>query len=340
MAPGESRSAGKDHERRHADSAFVIATRDRAEELLRTVRSLAAQTVLPAELCIVDSSEATPNRHLVEACCSEAGLRLEYHHPAPTGLTLQRNVGIDRTTGDPVFLIDDDVLLDPTCHEAILSEYSSCGPKVGGIRPQMDVKVPMLVTHLFARLFGIGGWWPTNSGRVRRSLFAEFASDSSTVKEVECFPGSFMSFRREVFAHERFDEALPGYAYKEDIDFSYRVSRRYVLLQIPDARYEHLMTKSRRLPVHEVQKMLVGNHFYLHRKLMPQTLTSRAALWWAMAGVWILGIGKSVKERELGWVSGPIAGLVAEAGRDRPGSSSQQPARLLQRLIGRIGPRR
>jgi GT2 family glycosyltransferase len=308
-----------------AGSAFIIATRNRADDLLATVESVVGQTRMPSELCIVDSSESAPMRTAIESRCADAGVKLDYYHPAPAGLTIQRNIGIDRTQGDPVFLIDDDVRLDPRCHEELLAEYARRGSEVGGVRPQMDgVKLPMRITHLYARLFGIGGWWPKNTGRVRTSMFAEFVSESNEPIPVECFPGSFMSYRREVFADERFDEALAGYAYKEDIDFSYRVSRRYVLLQTPAARYRHVMTPSQRMSVHQVQRMLVVNHAYLHRKLMPQTFGSRMALWWAILGVFILGIGKAVKDKDVGWMTGPVAGTALELKRSRRGSSRSQ----------------
>ena len=79
----------------------MIATRNRPDDLLNTVRSLLDQTVLPAELCIVDSSDETPTRPDIEKLCEEAALPLAYHHPAPRGLTVQRNYGIDRTTVIP-----------------------------------------------------------------------------------------------------------------------------------------------------------------------------------------------------------------------------------------------
>ena len=50
-----------------ATSAFVIATRDRPTDLVKTVASLSKQTVLPAEVCIVDSSDDTPARAEIEA---------------------------------------------------------------------------------------------------------------------------------------------------------------------------------------------------------------------------------------------------------------------------------
>ena len=225
-------------DQRRAPSAFIIATRNRPDDLVHTVESLTAQTVLPAELCIVDSSDETPTRPQIEKLCADAGIALDFHHPAPRGLTVQRNVGIDRTKGDPVFLIDDDVELAPDCHEQILAEYERWGPELGGVRatPTRPAR-PSRVTILYRKLFGIGGWWPENSGRIRPGFYAEGISDSAGVRKVEYFNGWFMSYKREVFEHERFDEALSGYAYKEDIDFSYRVFKRgYILLQTPAAR--------------------------------------------------------------------------------------------------------
>src|SRR5688572_946252 len=121
-----------------AGTAFIIATRNRPDELLVAIESLVHQTVLPAELCIVDSSDETPVRAKIEELCEEAGLALDYHHPAPRGLTVQRNIGIDRTTGDPVFFVDDDVFLEPECHERCLDEFgrwaNTSGRPLGGVR--------------------------------------------------------------------------------------------------------------------------------------------------------------------------------------------------------------
>ncbi|MEA2447317.1 MAG: hypothetical protein QOK47_954 [Actinomycetota bacterium] len=297
-----------------ADSSFVIATRNRPQDLLKTIESLVAQTVLPAELCIVDSSDETPTRPEIEALCDKAGIALDYHHPAPRGLTIQRNVGIDRTKGDPVFLIDDDVWLAEDCHEQVLAEYERWGPGLGGVRATpVRPAQPSLGTRIYRKIFGIGGWWPEASGKIRRGFYAEGVSDSAGVRKLEYFNGWFMSYRREVFDHERFDEALSGYAYKEDIDFSYRVSRRYTLIQTPKARCDHLKAPSARLNSHHLQRMNLANQFYLHRKLMPQTIANKAALWWALTGLFILNIGKAVQTSDWGLVTGMVAGAFEQS---------------------------
>ena len=218
------------HERSEGrEKAGRLVLRHRDEERGRTssatrFESLVAQTVLPEELCIVDSSDEAPARKEIEELCASAGIRLDYVHPAARGLTVQRNVGIDRTSGDPVFLIDDDVWLDPDVHEEILAEYERWGPELGGVRGSpVHPPNPAKTTILWRRLFGMGGWWPEASGRMRGGFFVEGVSASKDVRRLEYMNGWFMSYRREVFDKVRFDENLSGYAWKEDIDFSYRV---------------------------------------------------------------------------------------------------------------------
>src|SRR5918999_2116159 len=294
---------------KNADSTFIIATKDRPDDLLATVESLLAQTVIPQELCIVDSSEQTPTLKSIQELCSKAGLHLDYVHPAPRGLTVQRNIGIDRTNGDPVFLIDDDVSLAPDCHEEILAEYKRWGSELGGVRAApINPARPPWYSVLWRRLFGFGGWWPEASGRLRSGLYIEAVSESVGVRKLDCFTGYFMSFRRKVFDFERFDEALSGYGHKEDIDFTYRVSRRFTLVQTPRAKCDHFRSITSRLPSHQLLRMNLANQFYLHRKLMPQDRKHRLALWWALIGVFTLNMGRALRNRDAGLVTGMVAG--------------------------------
>jgi GT2 family glycosyltransferase len=297
-----------------ADSSFIIATRNRPADLLKAVESLVMQTALPGDLCIVDSSEQPSARAKIEELCDAADLPLRYIHPAPRGLTIQRNIGIDATEGDPVFLIDDDVSLAPDCHEEILREYARWGDELGGVRATpMHPARPPLISVLWRRIFGIGGWWPEASGRMRPGFWVEGVSEAAGVRKLEYMTGWFMSFRRKVFEVERFDEALSGYGHKEDVDFSYRVSRRYVLLQTPKARCEHFQTITDRLPSHQLMRMNLGNQFYLHRKDMPQDLRHRAALWWGLVGLFVLNLGRALFKRDPGLVTGMIAGAWEQA---------------------------
>jgi GT2 family glycosyltransferase len=293
-----------------AGSCFIVATRNRPELLVKAVESLIGQTVLPRELCIVDASEEASARAEIESLCEEAGLELDYVHPAAPGLTVQRNLGVDRTTGDPVFFIDDDVWMTPNVHEEVLAEYERWGPELGGVRG-VWLRPPASgrLSVSWRRFFGMETWRPEASGRMRPGFFTDVATTSADVRRVESFVGWFMSFRREVFELERFDENLADYGFKEDADFSYRVVKRgYVLVQTPRAKIDHAKTAAQRLSPFELQRMNLANHVYLHRKNMPQTLRYRAALWWGLTGTFLLSVGKAIEARDPGYATGMIVG--------------------------------
>jgi glycosyltransferase involved in cell wall biosynthesis len=296
-------------------SCFIIATRNRPDHLLKTVSSLVAQTLLPSELSIVDSSDETPTRAGIEELCAGVGLPLDYLHPAPRGLTVQRNVGIDRTTGDPVFFIDDDVWMAPDCHAEIIEEYGRWGPELAGIRATpIRPPRPPWYSILWRKLFGIGGWWPEASGKMRGGFFVEGVAESAGVRKLQYFNGWFMSFKRHIVELERFDERLSGYAFKEDIDYSHRIVKRgYVLLQTPRARVDHFKTTISRMSAFDLQRMNLANQFYLHRKHMPQTLRYKAALWWALTGLFSFNIGKAMQQREPGHLTGLLVGALEQA---------------------------
>ena len=303
-------------EPKRAGSTFIIATRNRPTELVATVETLVRQTMLPAELCIVDSSDETPARSKVQELCDAVGLKLDYHHPAPTGLTIQRNIGIDRTSGDPVFFIDDDVAMEADCHEQIMQEYErwehAPGTKVAGIRPSpKHPRQPPLIAVLWRKLFGIGGWWAEASGRMHRGHWVHGVDVAKGVRKIEYQLGWFMSFKREVFELERFDENLAGYAYMEDLDFTYRVVKHgYVFLQIPNAIAEHLKVSTQRMTTHELWRMNLHNQFYMHRKNMPQDFRHKLALWWGLLGLFILNFGRAAFKNDWGLVTGMIAGAM------------------------------
>jgi GT2 family glycosyltransferase len=318
---------------RRAASCFIIATRNRHDHLVRAVRSVVGQTILPAELCIVDSSEEPLRRSEIEDLCAAAEIELDYVHPAPRGLTVQRNIGIERTTGDPVFLIDDDVTFASSVHEEILDEYGRWGSELGGVRGE-PVYPPNQggLSILWRKLFGMGGWWAEGSGKVRGGFFAEAVASSAEVRVIEYMNGWFMSYRREVFEHELFDERLAGYAFKEDIDFAYRVTKRgYLLLQTPRAQIAHHKSPVERLSVFDHERMAVANQFYLHRKNMPQSLRYKAALWWALVGTMPLNLGKVVRTRDPGYLTGFLVGAWEQArgrGLIDPAAEKERRARV------------
>jgi hypothetical protein len=59
--------------------------------------------------------------------------------------------------------------------------------------------------------------------------------------------------------------------------------------------------------------MNLANQFYLHRKNMPPTAKNRAALWWALVGMFVLNAGKAVHTRDRGYITGLTVGAWEQA---------------------------
>ena len=102
---------------------------------------------------------------------------------------------------------------------------------------------------------------------------ALLAADRLPADTMACAPhfngyGCNMAVRMAtVRAHGlRFDEALPLYAWYEDIDFTRRLGRHGAILRLQGARGVHLGVKSGRVPGRRLGYSQVANPIYLARK--------------------------------------------------------------------------
>ena len=97
-------------------AAVIIPTRNRLNDLLTFIDSLAAQTIKPNELIIVDSSDeplinnAQFNKNFSEK--NFPNIKLIYKHTDIPGAARQRNVGTHLSEADIFYFFDDDSVLN------------------------------------------------------------------------------------------------------------------------------------------------------------------------------------------------------------------------------------
>jgi len=282
--------------------SVIICTKNRHADLANALTSLAQQTHQPDEVIIVDASQqaAPPTIHqLLQEFAAHKYLRT-----AP-GLPTQRNRGIDQSHGDLVFFFDDDVLLEADYVAQIARVFEQdqtqrYGGGMGQIYPRRR-RAPWL-HRLLAQIFMLGT--SGGSGRLRLSGFVSFPHGTQVFKEVEALSGCCMVYRRKALQNHHFDETLGGYAYMEDVDLSYRVSREYALFYEPAARLHHLSSPTARGHQRLRAKMLVCNHHYLFKKNFPQTFQRRLAHAWSLFGLAVRMILYRSPEGLLGVVDG------------------------------------
>ena len=208
--------------------SVIICTKDRADDLYRLLECLAAQKRAPDEVIIIDASRNEKTKDMLEQKSDNLPLDVIYRKTDP-GLTRQRNTGIGLSRGEYVFFFDDDVILEKEFIETICDTFHrSRGLGVGGITGRIvNIRASQRSWEsLFKKVFFLSDF---GKGRVKLSGLPSIKIDDEP-GFVESLSGGCTAYLKEVFDQFRFDEKLKGYAYLEDVDFSYRVGKKYRLL--------------------------------------------------------------------------------------------------------------
>ena len=119
-------------------ASIVIPTRARPDYLEVALNSIAPQAdEAGAEVLVID--DAGPSR-ATRALVERHGARYE-PHPGPLGLNVARNTGVERSSGELVMFVDDDVRVRPGWLEALLGaarEHADVDVFTGPIEPCLE----------------------------------------------------------------------------------------------------------------------------------------------------------------------------------------------------------
>jgi len=287
--------------------AVVICTRNRPEELEKTLQSVAVQSGARSRLVlVVDGSnpqEAEATAHVVESWTDDRPFRYHRYQGPPAG-TRQRNAGVDLLPASVsiVHFIDDDVILKPE-YFCSLSEALSKFPSllgVGGI---------ICLSHDGGRPSHPTVLWPHRFFLLRTNQPSRVLPSGQTtpawpVSEKAVQPAEWLStcassYQREVLARHRFDPDAEGPSPRlEDLDFSHRVAQDGPLAIIPTAQCVHRRSPRTRRGVRDASRERVVRRYWFVEKNLG-TPTHHAAFWWSMLGkLLILLLSTSPKRNE------------------------------------------
>jgi hypothetical protein len=123
-------------------ASIVVPTRARPDYLEVALASISPQaTADAAELIVVDDTDSSePTRELA----ARFGARYE-PHPRPLGLNVARNTGVERSSGELVVFVDDDVEVSEGWLAALLvaaREHPDVEVFTGPIRPRLEGSPP------------------------------------------------------------------------------------------------------------------------------------------------------------------------------------------------------
>jgi glycosyltransferase involved in cell wall biosynthesis len=310
--------------------SVVICTKDRPRDLAACLGSLAQQTRLPEELIVVDASERPDPGALERYRVATDGRCVVRHLTTAPGLPRQRNIGVRAARGTVVVFLDDDVVLFPPYLREIAAVYDAdARGDVGGVGGALDpdpTPAEGAVKRAFRRAFLLEGY---GTGRVKRSGHPEYLFAPTEPTAVEFLSGCNMSFRREVFDGLAFDERLDGYALGEDLQFSYRVSRRWRLVLTPRARCDHRQAAGGRPVGGARAEMAVFHRYLFFREHVARTWLDGVAWGWAALG----GLLRALRHPRHGRLAGTLRGF-ARAVRHLVGSRDDEtPATRLPPVV-------
>ena len=266
--------------------AIVIPTIGRYDDLRRMLESVAAQTRLPDEVVIVDQDETSQ-------CFARDFPQLRIRVLLlPGSATLKRNAGFKaaRSCADLIGFFDDDIVLEPQTFEALLDFWNAAPEDLGaascnwGNHPTVYAR-SLKNLRLASRL----GLYGSAKGAVMRSGFQTTMPDLKEDTYVRWLPSGAVIYSRKVLEEFGWDEWFESYSYLEDLDLSYRVSKKYRLAMVADARFYHYPSKIGRTNPYLFGKKEVLNRLYfvskhpeLSRPLCCLALSIRAAMSFAL----------------------------------------------------------
>lgn len=286
--------------------SVIIPTKDRFDEIRRCIKSILNQTVVPHEIVVVDSSRKKVLDSLIRETFPHAACNIRYFHYKGSN-NMARNMGIRQSTGDILFFFDDDVVLDKDYVKEIMKVLErDKDDNIAGVTGRIT-NIPRdmpVFSTAFRRVFFLGYF---GDGKFLPSGIATSVQHMNKITQTSFLSGCGMAYRAKIFRNFSFDEDLgrhSGYCYRDDVDFSYRVSRKYTLIYTPFAKLQHLKTKTARGNPILIKRQQIFNFHYLFKKNMPKHLTNLVAFCLSVIGLLLLSISQKNARETAGILRG------------------------------------
>lgn len=266
--------------------SVVTPTLGRPTEVAGLLQNLSEQTLLPAEIILVDGApESNKETEDLSQSLRDTLPFLCRHIRHSKGTAVQRNAGIDLARGSLIAFIDDDVRLEPDFFRACLDVLAR-DARAGGVVGYRTNQHFRLASHQrwrwYRRLKLLTTFEP---GRYDFAtgypINANMQPPFSGVREVDFMTTACAVWRREVFESGlRFDPFFSDYGVLEDAHFSLRAGREWKLLQCGDARCVELHSTNSRVNQRKLGYKYVVNYYYVFRSIAgPLSLRQQARFW-------------------------------------------------------------
>lgn len=296
----------------------VIATRNRKDSLYRTLRAIRNQTYKLEEVIIVDSSDEKLEE--AELRNTFLGLNIKYFTSVPS-VCLQRNVGIQQSTSEYIFICDDDIVFEPD-YVFLISKYiesNVSADTVSGLILEKDENEVWVSQHppktisslLFKFFFQLSFWgeldqkifsslWlkPVVSFYEKRGNGFSFAgwpvitNFNSPVFKTKIYGLGASIIKKELLINNPFDEVLDNYGIGDNYGICIKLPDKVTVLT-ESLVFHHKESENRLDSGITYYRRVLALHYFLKKS---NRFNSINTLWliWSLIGSIIL----FVKNRE------------------------------------------
>jgi len=276
-----------------SDCTLIVATYKRPNEAMNLLKALAQRTDVPAEIVIADGSPELNLGERLASWTTETPLPFDVVYAScPSGLTRQRNIGVDLSTREYVFFLDDDSLpLDNYFREIRNIFKGDSKKRIGAIGGSVVNELDKPISRRWKLRLALGivpRIQPMTYGACGTSTPKGLISRFKGVRRVDVLPGCAFAFRREVLDRHRFSSFFDGYSQGEDLEMSLRVGAEWDVVCCGDAEVLHQQAPAGRPTSAAKGRMEVRNRFFIWKRHRPVTrVIDRIRFWSDIA---LLGI--------------------------------------------------
>ena len=256
--------------------SIILPTCNRASLVKEFLKSVDVQGQKPLELILVDQSDSEETKKVFDQW-DPAGIQKKYIYNEVKSLILARNAGIKACAQtDLIAFFDDDILLDLKFCEEVVRVFEADKQEVyaGGMGTvdQWNYKAKPFQAFFLMPYEG--------SGKFLASGVPTYPHWKREFSETEFVSGGCTFWRNHIIKEYLFDERLSDYGHGDDVDVSYRISRRYKLFLQPKAIcFQHGNPPGRKLG-RDYRRAWIQNMYYLAQK----NGISLVAYWWCVIG--------------------------------------------------------
>jgi GT2 family glycosyltransferase len=207
-------------------ATIIISSVDRKQVMQRLFSNIAAQSVLPDEIILVEAGKTT---------WSEIDIPVVFHgkttflHETGLALSAARALGQKQSHGDILFFLDDDIIIPETyISDAInyLQNHNNI-MAIGGCYSDQILSKRNESSILIGRLLGI--YSDGNKNMILPSGWADYVRGDATQK-ISCADWLFgcnFVVKSEAFSKANFEEGLAAWSFLEDVFFGIHLKNSF-----------------------------------------------------------------------------------------------------------------